>query len=129
MKDTNLEKYQSLADILQADTKSEVTFYQNWNNIYFQSDENDLMIRDNTKVPQLKSITLARISLNHRHNGTGTKIIQWLEAYAKETHAERIIIESVLTRPMAELSLKLGYIPENIDTMFTNYLKTPNAKV
>lgn len=104
----NLNDYHGLYEIIQTDSKSKVKQYTSFNNVYFSSSHNELMIRDNSKNI-LSTIVLARISLNNKHCGTGTKIIKWLEEYAKTHNAKRVIIESILTEPMRTLALKLDY--------------------
>ena len=118
-----IESYIGLKDIMQTDTKKEVHAYTQFNNVYFNSDENELMIRDNTKAPaKMDSITLANIYLNHKHFGIGTKIIDWLENYAKSQNAKTCIIESILSTPMRNLAIKKGYVQDNINKL--NYIKT-----
>lgn len=118
-----IEDYAGLKDIMQIDTKKEVYAYTQFNNVYFNSDENELMIRDNTKAPaKMDTVTLANIYLNHKHYGVGTKIIEWLEEYAKAQHAKTCIIESILSTPMRNLALKKGYQQDPINKL--NYIKT-----
>lgn len=117
-----IEDYAGLKDIMQLDTKKEVYAYTQWNSVYFNSDENELMIRDNTKEPaKMDSVTLANIYLNHKHYGIGTKIIDWLETYAKSQNAKICIIESILSTPMRNLALKKGYTQDPINKL--NYIK------
>ena len=78
------------------------------------------MIRDNSS-DFLSSITLARILINHKHKGTATKIIKFLENYAKDNHAKKVVIESILSKEMLNLAINLGYTEDPYN--HGNYIK------
>lgn len=105
----DLNNYKYLYDLMKHDTTSKIEWYTQFKNIYFRSEDNELLIRDNSD-DGINSVTLAVIELNHRHQGYGTKIITWLESYARQHHAKKVIIESIITKPMRNLAIKLGYV-------------------
>lgn len=109
--------YHGLYEIIQSDSKSKVKQYTSFNNVYFSSSHNELMIRENSNN-LLSTIVLARINLSHQRCGTGTKIIKWLEEYARTHHAKSVVIESILTEPMLNLARKMNY-KESQYTPFT----------
>lgn len=95
----------------------DLTSYQSYcmyQNYYFQSAVNELMIR---KHQNTKSIVLARIKINHRNIGTATKIIKNLENLAKELNYKEVIIESILTTEMWNLADSLGYQKKEFDAI------------
>lgn len=114
-----LENYLELCKMMKSDLNPNDSFdwYTNYSNAYFIGTSSSLLIRDNTS-DIMQSVTLAVIELNHRHQGYGTKIINWLESYGRNHQAKKIIIESILTPEMRNLALKLGFseIPGNQGT-------------
>ena len=112
-----LTQYAELISIMQQDANSHhIESWISFNRLFIQSDVNELMIRNN--LNQTGTLTIARIELNHRHNGTGTNIITWLEKFAHTHNGKRLVIECVLSQPMRNLALKLSFhedphIPDN----------------
>lgn len=116
-----LTQYTGLINIMQTDANEDlITSWISFQRVFIQSDVNELMIRNN--IATNRTLTLARITLNKQHQGTGTKVINWLEQFARSNHAHTLIIECVLTQPMKNLALKLGFHEDPI--VPSNFIKS-----
>lgn len=80
------------------------------------------------------AITIARIAVNNKGIGIGSKIIEAMINYSKKNKLEAIYIESILSIEMINLALKYNFKPvkSNIfiydDNMFGNYKLDINTR-
>ena len=102
------EQLSQLEKTLQSDSESPVNYHQMYNNHFFDSLDNELMIRDNVET-HIKTMTIARIAVNHKGIGVATNLINQIEKIAKENGAKFLVIESILTDEMLNLADKLGF--------------------
>lgn len=86
--------------------KTSYRSYCMYQNYYFQSNVNELMLRKNQST---KMLVLARIKINRKRNGTATKIINHIEDLAIQLGYNQIMIESILSQEMWNLANKLKY--------------------
>lgn len=102
-----------LAD-LGSDNQQNVESYTHFQNYYFRSPVNQLMLRKNNYT---KSLTLAVIEINHPRQHSGTKIIETLEDLAIKDHYKKVIIESILTKAMWNLAFKEHYTKDQYNAV------------
>lgn len=109
------EQLSQLEKTLQSDSESPVNYHQMHNNHFFDSLDNELMIRDNVES-HIKTMTIARIAVNHKRIGVATNLINQIEKIAKENGAKFLVIESILTDEMLNLADKLGFKSDSYNT-------------
>lgn len=102
-----------LADFGSNDQQN-VESYTRFQNYYFRSPVNQLMLRKNNYT---KSLTLAVIEINHPRQHIGTNIIETLENLAIKEHYEKVIIESILTKAMWNLAFKKHYTKDQYNAV------------
>lgn len=124
----NTEDYTELIEIAQSLSPQKVEVWVSFKNLYIRSESIDIMIRNNSWGNN-RQLVLARIYLKEQRKGSGTKIIKWLENFAKENEINLVKIESIESQEMLNLALKLGYTIENNycgpdEFLFQNYIKT-----
>ena len=94
--------------------KASYQSYCMFQNYYFNSDYNQLMLRKNTYT---KTLVLARIEIRHKRCGYATKILQALEDLAYQLGYQHVKIESILTNEMQAVARKLHYQKQNYDAI------------
>ena len=94
--------------------KASYQSYCMFQNYYFNSDYNQLMLRKNAYT---KTLTLARIEIRHKRCGYATKILQALEDLAYQIGYQHVKIESILTAEMQAVAHKLHYQKQNYDAI------------
>lgn len=97
-----------------SDNQQNVESYTRFQNYYFRSPLNQLMLRKNNYN---KSLTLAVIEINHQRQHIGTKIIETLEDLAIKNHYEKVIIESIMTKAMWNLAFKEHYAKDQYNAV------------
>lgn len=82
---------QELKEILALDSGEEVEYYQQFNNLYFSTSVNELMVR---LIKPYNRIVIARVVFNNKQKGHLTKTIETL---SKVDWATTIEMEAVIT--------------------------------
>lgn len=80
----------------------------------YQSPTNEILL---ARVDPLKQIIIERIMVAHKHQGVGTKLIHEVENIANKYEYKTILIQSILTPEMWNLSNKLGYTKTAFDAV------------
>jgi hypothetical protein len=103
-----------LKDAKPIKNRTEYQSYCMYQNYYFQSAVNELMLRKNQVT---KTLVLARIKINHRRIGTATKLIDNLEHLARQLNYRYVMIESILSPEMWNLAQTLNYQKKGYDAI------------
>lgn len=96
--------------------------------LYSQTTESELRL---TFLKNIK-LTVSRVYLCKKRQGTFTQIINFLMDIAKKYGFKKIVIESVLTKEMEQFCLKNEFSPDPVTTMYIdnvligNYVKNLN---
>jgi len=112
----DLSELKSIIDIFEEDQGVKLKY------VYLDYCDSILVIRGEKVELYVRSIynnslVIARIQLNHKHQGVGTKVFNEIIKYAINKGFTKIEVESVMTEEMHEFCNKFGF-KEKIDTRF-----------
>lgn len=104
----NLCELQSIIKILEDDEGKTL------NNVYLDYSDSTLVIRGKRIELYARSsfqgtLTIARIQLNHKHQGIGIKLFNEIIKYATNKGFNKIDVESVMTDEMHKFCIKYGF--------------------
>ena len=105
--DSDIAQIQKL---LENAEKVPVTCEREFSGIWFQSEDMETELR--LLVLSTISVTVSRVSLRNKRQGTMEKIFEFLKDFCCRNHVSKIVIQSVLFPGMAKWCEKNGFTPK-----------------
>ncbi len=99
-----------IQQLLENAEKVPVTCEREFSGIWFQSEDRETELR--LLVLSTISVTVSRVSLRNKRQGTMEKIFEFLKDFCYRNHVSKIVIQSVLFPGMAKWCEKNGFTPE-----------------
>ena len=104
----DINRFYELKSILEQDSNEELDIWESMGRLFINGMNSKLMIRFNN---YMNTITIAKIALKNKKVGIGTRILQWIEDFAKQNNYNTIIIESTTTHEINQFAIKHGFKP------------------
>lgn len=106
----DINEFKQLIEIMEKDNNNKkVTAVIKYQNLYIQGDECELMIRFHKSFGQL---IIARMTVNNKRQGTGTKILDFLIEYAKDNGYNKLVAETVLSERLRRFLGKFNFVEQ-----------------
>lgn len=99
-----------LKELLETAEKVPVTCKRELSGIWFQSEDMETELR--LLVLSTTSVTVSRVALRNKRQGTMGKIFEFLKDFCRRNHVSKIVIQSVLFPEMAKWCEKNGFTPD-----------------